>query len=299
MPAARHRPRSVPKRARGEGDDRDPSLRAAKLPDRRGRLVAVHDRHLTVHEHEVVAARPAPPPPPRPRWPRCRRRQRSFCRIRALTSWLTGLSSATRMRQGSRRRLRQRPAARRPRAGATTARAGDTATVNQNVLPIPGLLDDAHLAAHQLRPADGRWQVPGRCRRCDWSWSTSTRENDSNSCCWPSGEMPIPVSCTSTRSRNRPSWRGVAVTDDRHPARRGVLHRVAQVVDQDLADAAGVARERLRDVGADGAVHGAGPWRRRPRPPDRRRSGPAAAGRSRCSRCRAVRLRSWRSPGCR
>ena len=101
-----------------------------------------------------------------------RRGGRAVSQQRTATRWLTGLSSASRMRS-------ERPAASRARAAGGRRRrraAGRAATRRMRHGEVEGaaaagLALDPDRAAHQLDQLRGRWPGPGRCRRTG-AWSS-------------------------------------------------------------------------------------------------------------------------------
>ncbi len=137
-------------RVGGHGDDRGARAVALGAADRPRRLVAVHDRHVQVHQHDRVAVARGGGRRPRRRCGRPRRGTPRLRSISAATVRLTALSSTTSSASASPsapgadgRRRAARVARRRP---ATRPRSA----VNQKVLPRPSALVDADLAAHQL-----------------------------------------------------------------------------------------------------------------------------------------------------
>ena len=156
MPAARHRSRSPLHRMRRQRDDRQagPTVRFARA-DHRRRLEAVHVRHLHVHQHGVEGRRTRPPrarPSPIRPSSRCGRPSRASVSV---SSWFTGLSSATESPDARPATVCGVRRGRGPWPSATPKK-----TTNENVLPCPTALSTQirpPISSHELLR---RWSGP-------------------------------------------------------------------------------------------------------------------------------------------
>ena len=206
-------------------------------------------------------------------------------------------------------RCRPPPARAGRRTGRGSGRAapaagpgpGRTGAVKWNVLPLAELALDPDRPAHQLDQLRPRSPGPARCRRTCGSSRRPPARTASKS--QPAAcRAGCRCRCRGRRSAGatllaRSATRTSTRTHDLAPL--GELDGVADQVDEDLPQPAGVADQRVRAR-----------RRRRGRPapgPSRGPAGPAwpgcrrgaRGGRSRWAPGRACRPRSWRSRGCR
>ena len=125
-------------------------------------------------------------------------------------------------------------------------------TVNQKVLPTPGSLST------QIRPPISSTSLAEIVRPSPVPPNRRVVEPSACSNGWKivssfSAGMPMPVSATEKRRTTLSSPSSSRSTDDDDFASLGELDGVADQVDQDLAQPAGVADQGVGDVGRDPA----------------------------------------------